>query len=141
MVEVDPDNEMTFKVCVISSDPKATAAPKEAIMAEVTACGFCSDAVFRIKLALEEALVNAVKHGNRGDPGKQIIIRYAVNIEKAVVIIRDEGEGFEPEAVPDPTAPDRLPLPNGRGIMLIKAYMDAVEYRDHGREVYFMKKK
>ncbi len=141
MVEVDPDNEATFKVCVIPSEQRATAAPKEAIMQEVEACGFGPDAIFRIKLALEEALTNAVKHGNRCDPNKQVVIRYAVNDTKAVVIIRDEGQGFDPDCVPDPTSPERLPLPNGRGIMLMKAYMDEVEYRDCGREVYFVKKR
>ena len=139
MTEVDPDNEATFRVCVIKSDPCETATPKQAILLELKCCRFCEDAIFAVKLALEEALINAVKHGNRGDPSKNVTIRYAVTPEKAVIIVRDEGPGFLPEEIPDPTDPDRLPLPSGRGIMLMRSYMDEVAFRDQGREVYFVK--
>ncbi|MFQ5414778.1 MAG: ATP-binding protein [Phycisphaerae bacterium] len=138
---MDPDNENTFREYVIPSDHRETQRPKAAIMKALGCCGFCADATFAVKLALEEALANAVKHGNAGDPAKRITIRYAVNNEKAVVIVRDEGSGFLPDAVPDPTAPERLALPNGRGIMLMRAYVDEIRYRDRGREVYFMKRR
>lgn len=139
MSQVDPDNEATFQVCVIKSAQRETDVPKQAILRELDRCRFGEDAQFAIKLALEEALTNAVKHGNACDPSKEIIIRYAVTPQKAVVIVRDEGCGFIPEDIPDPTTPDRLPLPAGRGIMLMRAYMDEVAFRDHGREVYFVK--
>ena len=141
MTEVDPDNEATFHVCTIKSDRRKTGIPKEAILRELKRCRFCEDATFAVKLALEEALSNAIKHGNCSDRSKTIIIRYAVTPEKAVVIVRDEGCGFIPDDIPDPTTQDRLPIPSGRGIMLIRAYMDEVVYRDHGREVYFMKRR
>ena len=108
-------------------------------MAELERCAFPEEATFALRLALEEALCNAVRHGNQNDASKPITVRYAITPEKAVVIVRDEGRGFRPEEVPDPTDPDRLPLPSGRGIMLMHAYMDEVRYRDHGREVYFVK--
>lgn len=139
MTEVDPDNEATFHVCVIKSDQRETEIPKKAILEEVQQCRFSREAQFAIKLALEEALTNAVKHGNQCDCSKNITVRYAVTPQKAVVIVRDEGCGFIPEDIPDPTTPDRLPLPDGRGIMLLRAYMDEVVYRDQGREVYFVK--
>lgn len=141
MGKVDPDNEATFEVCVIPSDLRETHIPKEAILGELDRCRFGEQAIFGVKLALEEALTNAVKHGNECDPGKPVTVRYAVSDEKVVIVVRDEGCGFEPEKTPDPTAPDRLPLPNGRGIMLIRAYMDEVHYRDDGREIYFMKRR
>lgn len=139
MPEVDPNNEATFHVCVIKSDLAETCRPKKLILSELERFGFSEESVFGIKLALEEALTNAVKHGNCCDPTKSVTVRYAVNEEKVVVIVRDEGCGFEPEKVPDCTSPERLPVPNGRGIMLMRAYMDEVCYRDHGREVYFAK--
>jgi len=139
MSQVDPDNEATFKVCVIKSVQRETDVPKKAILRELNRYRFGEDAQFAVKLALEEALTNAVKHGNACDPAKEITIRYAVDEKKAVVIVRDEGCGFIPEDIPDPTRPDRLPLPDGRGIMLMRAYMDEVAFRDHGREVYFVK--
>lgn len=140
MACVDPDNESTFEVCVIASDLRETQVPKQRIVAELRRCHFSDEDVFGIKLALEEALTNAVKHGNAGDLSKKVTIRYAVTEQKAVIIVRDEGAGFLPENVPDCTHPERLPIPNGRGIMLIRAYMDEVCYRDNGREIYFAKR-
>jgi serine/threonine-protein kinase RsbW len=139
MKRIDPDNEATFRECVFASELREACAPKQAILTELQRCGFSEDAVFAMKLALEEALTNAVKHGNHSDPAKKVTVRYAVTPEKAVVTVRDEGVGFLPEHVPDCTSPDRLPVPNGRGIMLMRAYMDEVCYRDQGREVYFVK--
>lgn len=139
MPPVDPDNEATFKECVIPSALQATRRPKDEILKDLQGCDFCEEAIFSIKLALEEALTNAVKHGNGLDPNKSVTVRWAVDDEKMVVIIRDEGPGFEPDTVPDPTTPDRLPIPSGRGIMLMKAYMDEVDFRDRGREVRFCK--
>ena len=139
MTDVDPDNEATFKVCVVKSEPELIRIPKREILEELKRCRFCKKAIFSVKLALEEALSNAVKHGNKCDCAKTVTVRYAVTQERAVVVVRDEGCGFSPENVPDPTTPDRLPLPSGRGIMLICAYMDEVRFRDHGREIYFVK--
>ena len=141
MANVDHDNETTFEVCVIPSDLRKTAIPKQAILREVDRHQFSEESTFAIKLALEEALTNAIKHGNRNDRTKKITVRYAVTPEKVIVIVRDEGCGFEPEGVPDCTAPERLRLPNGRGIMLIRSYMAEVYYRDNGRELYFMKRR
>lgn len=141
MTQADPDNEDTFDVCVIPSDLRKTHIPKQAVLKELERFRYCNDATFAIKLAMEEALINAVKHGNQSDPSKPITVRYAVTSEKAVIIVRDEGTGFEPDKTPDPTTPERLPLPSGRGIMLIRSYMDEVRYRDQGREVYLMKRR
>ena len=139
MPAVDPDNEATFRVIEIPSTLEAARQPEAAILREVEACGYSDDAVFAIKLALEEAMTNAVKHGNGNNPSKRITVRYAVTPEKLVIIVADQGEGFLPTAIPDPTSPERLPLPTGRGIMLMRAYMDDVRYRKKGTEVYLMK--
>ena len=139
MTNVGPENEESFEVCEIRSDLREACNPKEAILQELRRQRYGSEATFAVKLALEEALCNAIKHGNRSDPSKKITVRYAVDSKRAVIIIRDEGKGFEPESVPDCRHPDRLPVPNGRGIMLIRAYMDEVEYRDDGREIRCVK--
>jgi len=141
MAFVDSDNESAFQVQVVKNDLRSIIPPKEAILAELEKHGYPENDVFGIKLALEEALTNAVKHGNANDPGKQVTVRYNINPEKAILIVRDEGAGFYPEDVPDCTCSDRLPVPSGRGIMLMKAYMDKICYRDKGREVYFMKRR
>ncbi|MBI4716264.1 MAG: ATP-binding protein [Planctomycetes bacterium] len=141
MSNVDPDNEATYEVCTIRNDLRETARPKETIVDLLRQHAYSEQAAFGVKLALEEALTNAVKHGNRNDPAKHVTIRFAVSDEKAVIMVRDEGPGFAPDQVPDCTSPDRLPLPNGRGIMLIRAYMDEVCFRDNGREVCMMKRR
>jgi|CXWL01.1.fsa_nt_gi serine/threonine-protein kinase RsbW len=141
MAYIDSDNETAFQVQVVQNDLRSVIPPKEAVLAELERHGYPDCDVFAIKLALEEALTNAVKHGNANDPGKQVTVRYCITSEKAIVIVRDEGSGFYPEEVPDCTCAERLPVPNGRGIMLMKAYMDKICYRDKGREVYFMKRR
>ena len=141
MSDADPHNESTFRICTIKSDLRETETPKQAILRELERHGFCDDAIFGLKLAMEEAFTNAIKHGNRCDASKTVTVRYAVSVEMVAIIVRDEGNGFIPDDVPDPTSPDRLPVPSGRGIMLLRAYMDKVEYRDHGRELYFMKRR
>jgi serine/threonine-protein kinase RsbW len=141
MTPVDPHNESTYHICVVKSDLREAEIPKKEILDEIERHQFDECSVFAVKLALEEALTNAVKHGNCCDPTKPVTVRYAVTDDEIIVIVRDEGEGFEPNKIPDPTAPDRLPIPNGRGIMLLNAYLDKVEYRDGGREVYMLKRR
>jgi serine/threonine-protein kinase RsbW len=139
MTHDDPHNESTFHVCVIKSEQSETEIPKKAIFEQLARCQFSDEIQFGIKLALEEALTNAVKHGNAEDPTKSVTVRFAISRKKAVFIIRDEGRGFVPDQVPDPTTPDRLDNPSGRGLMLIRTYMDKVQFRDEGREIYFEK--
>ncbi|MFQ5590302.1 MAG: ATP-binding protein [Phycisphaerae bacterium] len=135
----DPNNEEAFEVCVMRSDLREARTPKDAILKRLRECKYDAHAVFAVKLALEEAISNAVKHGNRHDQSKRITVRYAVDDDRTVIVVRDEGSGFQPECVPDCRRPDRLPVPNGRGIMLIRAYMDEVEFRDNGREICCVK--
>jgi serine/threonine-protein kinase RsbW len=135
----DPHNEATYRVIDIPSTLAEAKKPEGPILLEVMACGYDEDATFAIKLALEEAMTNAVRHGNRNDPTKRILVRYAVTPEVVVICVRDDGPGFQPECVPDPTEPERLSLPCGRGIMLMRAYMTDVEYRCDGREVRMVK--
>ena len=139
MSVVDPQNESTYQVIEIPSTLADAKKPEVHILAEVERCGFDEDSSFAIKLALEEAMTNAVRHGNGGDGTKSITVRYAVTPEVCVICVRDEGPGFRPAEIPDPTAPDRLSLPCGRGIMLMRAYMTDVEYRCNGREVRLVK--
>ena len=141
MTHVDPSDEQTYQVLVIPSEPGAASTARETILSEVKRQQFPEEDTFAIKLALEEALANAIKHGNQNDPARKVTVRYAVTPQQVIIIVRDEGPGFAPDNIPDCTAPERLPLPDGRGIMLIRSYMDEVCYRDNGREVYLMKRR
>ena len=95
--------------------------------------------VFSVRLALEEALVNAIKHGNQLDRGKTVHITYRVSAERFDVRIADEGPGFDPEDVPDPMAVENLERPCGRGLLLMKHYMTEVVFHPPGNRLFMCK--
>jgi serine/threonine-protein kinase RsbW len=95
--------------------------------------------IFAIKLALEEALVNAIKHGNQMDRTKKVHVAYSVGPERFDIRITDEGPGFDPEDVPDPTAPENIERPCGRGLLLMRHYMNHIEYVRPGNVVLMSK--
>lgn len=91
--------------------------------------------IFGIRLALEEAVVNAIKHGNGLDAAKHVHVICKSTPERVWIEISDEGLGFDPETVPDCTDPQHIDVPNGRGIMLMRNFMSRVEYNDRGNAV------
>jgi serine/threonine-protein kinase RsbW len=124
---------------LIPSDLLATRQPEQEILGALQRFGYPEQSLFAIKLSLEEALVNAVKHGNQCDPTKQITIRYDVNPTRAIITVADQGTGFSPSNVPDCTADENLNRPSGRGIMLMQSYMDQVHYSRRGNMVRMVK--
>lgn len=113
--------------------------PEEEILRAVAEAGYHEEDIFAIKLALEEAMTNAVRHGNRNDPCKHVRVAYRVTPRETTIVVRDEGRGFMPDEVPDPTLPENIERPCGRGIMLMRAYMTRVEYSPGGNEVILVK--
>ncbi len=92
-----------------------------------------------IRLAIEEALVNAVSHGNGGDCEKQVFISCKLSPGCARVEIADQGCGFNPENVADPTLEERLAMPHGRGLLLMRHFMCRVQYNELGNTVVMEK--
>jgi anti-sigma regulatory factor (Ser/Thr protein kinase) len=111
MPERDPQNNESYELFDVPSTLEAVKAPERAILDQIERHGYSEEAVFAIKLALEEALTNAVKHGNQGDPAKRVVVKFSISEHKAVIVVRDEGKGFDPEEIPDPTAPMPTPTP------------------------------
>ena len=95
--------------------------------------------IFALKLALEEALTNAIRHGNGGKLEKHIHIKYRVTRQRADIVIADEGAGFNPAAVPDPTQECNLDRCGGRGLLLMRAYMNSVVFNPVGNSVTLTK--
>ncbi len=124
---------------VIPSDLHHVKDPENRILEALRHWGYDADTTFAIKLAFEEAATNAAKHGNRNDHTKRIDVRYYVDAARVVIMVRDEGRGFRPENVPDPTRDENLERPSGRGIMLIQSYMTKVHYSQNGNEVWMLK--
>ncbi|MFK7960709.1 MAG: ATP-binding protein [Phycisphaerales bacterium] len=108
---------------------------QQQILAAIESQSYDPSSCFAIRLALEEALSNAVKHGNQGDATKAVHVRYRINDEAVELHIQDEGPGFDPESVPDPTLSENLEIPSGRGIMLMRSYMSHVEFPRPGNQV------
>jgi serine/threonine-protein kinase RsbW len=91
-------------------------------------------------VALDEAFVNAIKHGNKFDPTKNIRIAAEVSPSEARFTIEDEGEGFDVENIPDPLDPQNLFKPSGRGVLFIYNIMDEVKYNERGNRLTMVKK-
>jgi serine/threonine-protein kinase RsbW len=104
----------------------------EDVADKLRAAGYSRKEEFGVRLALEEAIVNAIKHGHRGDPSKQVSVRYRVEADRVTVEVEDEGPGFRPEAVPDPLAPENCERDCGRGLLLMRSYMTSVRFNDRG---------
>lgn len=97
--------------------------------------------VYGIHLALEEALVNAIRHGNRSDPEKEVGLRFYLTDDSVRIEIEDEGAGFDPGKLPDPTNDEFLDRPNGRGVLLIRTFMTRVNYLGRGNLCVMEKEK
>jgi serine/threonine-protein kinase RsbW len=115
--------------------------------AEQAACriaveaGFADDEVMQISMAVREAAVNAVLHGNAYDPEKKVKLEFETNSHDLVITICDQGKGLDPTKIPDPLAPENLLKTSGRGIFLIRSFMDEVQIRPShtGTEIKLVK--
>ena len=98
--------------------------------------GFGASSIFAVRLAIEEAITNAFEHGHEGlDPSLNVRVEYAVTPKNIEVAVEDQGPGFSPEALPDPTLIENLSKPSGRGVMLMRAYMSHVNFNPSGNRV------
>jgi serine/threonine-protein kinase RsbW len=113
----------------------------EMVGAALTRFGFDEGAAFAIRLALEEAIVNGFRHGNRNDPTKVVFFRSRIDDKSAWFEIEDQGPGFDPKAIPDPTDQFNIEMPSGRGVMLINAYMTEAEYIPPGNRLRMVYRK
>ncbi len=100
-----------------------------------------SEDQFAIRMALEEAIMNAIKHGNDCDPSKTVGIEIGFNDDRFEAVVTDSGGGFDPEQIPDPTADENLGKTSGRGVMLMKEFVDSLEFNECGNKVTLTKTK
>jgi len=117
---------------------------EEIALHEAKELGFDEDDLHNIGIAVREGLVNAVVHGNRYNARKKVHVKIARSPERLEIVIADEGEGFDPAAVPDPLATENLLRFSGRGVMLMRAFMDEFEVglrEPKGTEVRMVKYK
>ncbi len=96
---------------------------------------FDDDIYGNIMIAVTESVNNAIKHGNKNDKDKNVTLSLSLDKNEISFVIEDEGVGFDYNNLPDPTAPENLERPEGRGIFLMKNLCDEVEFEDEGRKV------
>jgi serine/threonine-protein kinase RsbW len=126
---------------VVKSRPSAVVEVCEQILSKLEAKGFSQDDIFAVHLALEEAFLNAVKHGNKMDSRRYVKIDCSVDLDRIEISLTDEGDGFEPSSVADPRYGEDLYKPGGRGLLLINSYMDVVKFNERGNSLYMVRYK
>ncbi len=129
-------SSMTLESDLSSVDPVETKAEQMAREA-----GFDEDTSSQIAMVAREAVINAILHGNKKDPAKQVHVGFELNDESLHIRIADEGLGLDPDTVPDPLAPENILRSSGRGIFLMRAIMDEVHFHqlDPGTEIELIK--
>ncbi len=132
-------HSLRFRVLLPSTTEALNGAVRD-VLRLAGRCGCAQDARADVEIALREALANAIIHGNGRENRKRIFLRcYGAPGSGLLILVRDEGAGFDPEHVPDPRAAHRKHLSHGRGLLLMRELMDHVEYRRSGSEVLIYK--
>jgi serine/threonine-protein kinase RsbW len=126
---------------LIESDPDNCAVIVSQTLRQLEQCEWSSRDVFAIHMSLEEGILNAIRHGNCCNPEKRVHIVIELDRDNFYAQISDEGKGFCLADVPDPTQEENLEKTSGRGVMLIKTFMDRVVYNTSGNSVELFKRK
>jgi len=124
---------------ILPSEPSSSQDLQKMLRRELADAGVDEDAAMRICIAAHEAVMNALEHGNQRDPSKHIRADWTVEAERVEVSIEDEGDGFRPEDVPDPTMPENLLKTYGRGLCLIRGAVDEVHHNSKGNKITMIK--
>ena len=117
---------------VVASTTSAVEEVCKWILSKLEANHYSQEDIFAVHLALAEAFINAVEHGNKLDPKKEVKVDYSVDTDKVEIAMTDEGPGFDPGIIPDPRRGENLYKAKGRGLLLIRSYMDIVEFNQKG---------
>ena len=134
------DNSQLWKTSyLIPSDPDEAHVITDMVVQVLNDFGWSHKEVFAIHLALEEALINAVCHGNDSKPELKVDVQLEITPARFYVQITDEGPGFDPNKLPDPTLDEFIDRPCGRGVMLIRKFMDTVQYNERGNQITLIK--
>jgi serine/threonine-protein kinase RsbW len=136
-------NDTSVVEVTLESNLKNVEVADEISRRVTTTAGFSEDEREQIEMAIHESLINAIWHGNKNDESKQVWMRYQILEDRLEVRIRDQGEGFDINAVADPLQEENLLRVSGRGIFLIRSFMDEFrveKLREGGTEVTMIKR-
>jgi serine/threonine-protein kinase RsbW len=139
--DFDPDQLTLLLRVTLAADRKAVDPVVQGVMAVVRQMKGVDGKEDAIELALQEALANAVIHGAKEDPTKTVECLVSSDEERGIlIVVRDPGTGFTPEAIPTCTLGENVYSNHGRGIFLINQLMDKVEFRKNGTEIHIVKR-
>jgi serine/threonine-protein kinase RsbW len=133
-----PDNP-TKRTMLVNSEADALAEPRRWLLNELAQYGYKDDDVFAVHLAFQEAFYNAIKHGNKMDLEKKVQIECRIAPDRVEIFMTDTGDGFDPDAVPDCRVGENLYKTEGRGLLLMRSYMDVVEFNEVGNSVHMVR--
>lgn len=131
---------MSRSISITSVTPSILGVCSE-LLSELKANAFSEEDIFAVHLAVQEAFLNAIKHGNGMDVSKKVKIDYLVGPDRVEISMSDEGKGFDPEGVPDPRLGENLYKIEGRGLLLMRSYMDEVRFNRRGNCVHMVRYK
>ena len=125
---------------IVSSDPNLIPEVDEFIFDKINPLNLEADTLSNLSLAISEALSNAMVHGNKLDPNKDVTVSIRISSDELMLSIKDQGEGFDPKSVPDPTIPENILKDSGRGIHIMRSFIDKVYYNftSEGTELKFI---
>lgn len=130
------DDDRAHSVSInLRNDAERIRQVQDDLLAQAEQAGYGTSAAFALRLALEEAIRNAFVHGLKNATDKAIDVSWTITPDRVTIVVNDHGPGFNPNEVADPTAPENLERPCGRGLLLMRAYMSSVEYNTKGNEV------
>jgi len=143
LTPVDMSREASCVEMTLENNLKYVELAEEVARRVCSTAGFDEEEQQKIEMAVHESLINAIWHGNQNDPRKQVWLKFQIFSDRLEVRVRDQGNGFNPEAVPDPIAEANLLKVSGRGIFLIRAYVDEFQVKNlagFGTEVTLIKR-
>ena len=123
----------------IATDLNAIKQLQDAFLHDLDLQGYDQDVKFALTMGFSEAVANAFHHGNRQDPAKRITVCYRFERMHAELEVSDQGNGFDPDGVADPTSDVGLARSSGRGVLLMRSLFDEIRYLNGGRLVYLLK--
>lgn len=138
-----PDPTQAREIFTLASVLPSVDTVEQTTLAYAQRAGFDDDLASNLAMVTREAAVNAIVHGNKYDPARQLTATFALSEEALTVQIADQGEGLDPNTIPDPLAPENLLRTSGRGVFLMRAYMDEVHFRQlsPGTEITMIKRR
>lgn len=131
---------MIKKEVRIASQLCHVCAVREAFLADAKVYNIAEDTLFDMRLAIDEALANAITHGNKSRPELFVTVRWKITNTEVVLQVADEGAGFDPSTVPCPAEEQQLLCPKGRGLFLIRNKMDAIRFNKKGNVITMEKR-